>query len=192
MTQSAFFPPDSLAKDKEVHEAHSFFYSHYLRTLGEEPLYPTAHGSGDIFRLLLFPSAVVRISGSGDERRVVCKRGTGSEGGVLRHDAEAQLDRPLSPAEAVCFVRLLARTEFWSMSSPNEDYGCDGWHAVLEGVSDGRYHLVDRWTPTGTAFAHLVQFMIELCPWTPQPSPLTKAFRWLRRGSRDHFGERPR
>jgi hypothetical protein len=33
-----------------------------------------------------------------------------------------------------------------------------------EREGEGRYHVVDRWSPRGTPYAKLVEFLLKLCP----------------------------
>jgi hypothetical protein len=49
------------------------------------------------------------------------------------------------------------------MPSFEESYGLDGWQAVMEGVRLGEYHVVNRWTQRGNAFAKLVEFLLKIC-----------------------------
>ena len=43
-------------------------------------------------------------------------------------------------------------------------YQWDGAQWVLEGTRNGRYHVVDRWSPTGTEYEQLCKFLMELSP----------------------------
>ena len=54
------------------------------------------------------------------------------------------------------FERLLERSNYWRLPETNEAVsgrdgeavsGRDGASWVLEAVSDGQYHIVDRWSP---------------------------------------------
>jgi|GEM_PF-956666 len=57
------------------------------------------------------------------------------------------------------FQTLLKKTSFWSMNSTEKQGGFDGASWILEGRSGGKYHLVDRWSPTvSTSKRHLQGF----------------------------------
>ena len=61
------------------------------------------------------------------------------------------------------FFGKLDQAQFWQL--PSTDYsqqGFDGADWVVEGVKDGRYHVVVRWLPGGTPFRELALHMVEL------------------------------
>ena len=45
------------------------------------------------------------------------------------------------------FLKLINETDFWNLRTNNEDVGMDGAQWIIEGVSGGNYHLVERWSP---------------------------------------------
>jgi hypothetical protein len=56
----------------------------------------------------------------------------------------------------------LERSNFWEMPTRlPDDSGSDGDTCVVEGVSNGRYHLVDRWEPD-PGYESLCRYMLEL------------------------------
>ena len=56
-------------------------------------------------------------------------------------------DRALSPAEWRRFSRLVQQAPFWELPPEGGHFGMDGAHYVLEGMREGCYHYVRRWSP---------------------------------------------
>jgi hypothetical protein len=60
------------------------------------------------------------------------------------------------------FLKLVSESSFWDTPSAEKDLGgLDGSQWILEGQAAGRYHLVDRWTPSseGEKRRHLESFV---------------------------------
>ena len=62
------------------------------------------------------------------------------------------------------FLSLLEGAAFWDMPFCDRAHGFRCAQAILEGVSAGRYHVVDRWSPHDTPYAELVEFILGRCP----------------------------
>ena len=46
------------------------------------------------------------------------------------------------------FLQVIEANSFWKLPSRDETrMGCDGAQWIVEGVKDGNYHIVDRWSP---------------------------------------------
>jgi hypothetical protein len=133
--------------------------------LKERPLYPLGGEEPEVYRLLFLPTfdepVVIRLSASEGAWKAVCKRSNG-RGGYDPGELTTENERELSLTQAKKFQRLRDQAEFWEMPSTEDSAGLDGSQAVLEGVRPGRYHVVDRWSPHGTPYAKLVQFMLKL------------------------------
>jgi hypothetical protein len=61
------------------------------------------------------------------------------------------------------FTALLDKAQFWAEPTVNRELsGFDGSQWVFEGVNDGRYHIVDRWTPREGAFREACIYLLKL------------------------------
>jgi len=129
------------------------WYGAHLRSLGE-PVLCGEKGTGQtIIRLTwlpsFHPSVVVRVERHSTRYRLEAKIESGAGGyepGHLVRDTVTTL----SATDAEEFERLLEAADFWRLPTvPASDgtVGLDGAQWVIEGLSDGRYHVVDRWTP---------------------------------------------
>jgi hypothetical protein len=54
----------------------------------------------------------------------------------------------VTPEQTVKFLQQVKEAGFWELSSYEKTSGCDGAEWIIEGVKDGKYHVVDRWTPS--------------------------------------------
>jgi hypothetical protein len=169
-----FFPTNALNPRPDLHAFRDQWYVSHLLAMEERPLYPPAPDQPVVYRLLFLPTfqhpAVVRLVEAGRVWRAVYKRSTG-RGGYFPGQLAGTAERELSPAEAKQFVGLLDRIDFWDMPPSEDTAGLDGSQAVLEGARDSGYHVVDRWSPRGTPYAELVEFLLGLCRGVGEPAP---------------------
>jgi len=70
--------------------------------------------------------------------------------------------KDLNKEEADKLIKLLNENNYWNLSTSNNDYGFDGSIWMIEGIKDGKYHIVERWTPDEGAIYDLGQYFIEL------------------------------
>jgi hypothetical protein len=103
----------------------------------------------------------VRLTQASGVWQSVCKRSDG-RGGYDPGRLAGEAERELSRAETKQLARRLNKAGFWDMPSSEHSAGLDGSQAVLEGTRAGRYHVVDRWSPHGTPYAVLVEFLLGL------------------------------
>ena len=169
-----FFPANSLDPRPDLHTFLDRWYVSHLLAMEEKPLSPPAAEEPDVYRLLFLPTfnppAVVRLTDAEGVWQAVFKRSDGL-GGYAPGRLASESARPLPPKQAAEFGRLLERAGFWEMPSSEDSAGLDGSQAVLEGVCASRYHVVDRWSPHGTPYAELVEFLLGLCRGVGEPAP---------------------
>ena len=61
------------------------------------------------------------------------------------------------------FTGLLDKAAYWKIpSNSRDDMGYDGSQWILEGIKDGRYHIVDRWTPQTGEYREACLFVLKL------------------------------
>ena len=69
---------------------------------------------------------------------------------------------PVTSIQTDTILAGLEQIKFWTMTSHLESTGLDGAQWIVEGVKDAHYHVVDRWTPGGTAFQFWALSLMEL------------------------------
>jgi hypothetical protein len=92
------------------------------------------------------PIAVRLTLGQDAGHELVWKVADGA-GGYEGGDLDVEESRSVTDEEAEAFLSLLERSGFWRLPSVGEQMGLDGARWILEGIQNGRYHLVDRWSP---------------------------------------------
>ncbi|HEU4881810.1 MAG TPA: hypothetical protein VFT45_06185 [Longimicrobium sp.] len=173
-----YFPGGMLSPDDTAGAAFSdLWYSRNLRAMGEPRLAEAAAASADeVFRLTVLPSFTpafaVRLHRRGPGAVVVTTMLSGAggyePGEPARHDSvEVTVD------DAAAYFQRANAAGFWSMPVQGRDLGFDGSEWILEGVRDGRYHVVDRWTPNVTGrhpeFLELASELLRLGGLGPTP-----------------------
>ena len=89
----------------------------------------------------------------------------------VSHDALENDDTvPVTPEKIARFSTALAKADFWNMlpDEPSRGLRLDGAEWILEGVQDGKYHIVVRWCPAARsassqalAFADAARLLLE-------------------------------
>lgn len=162
-----FFPSGALDPRPELHTFKNRWYVSHLLAMREQPMYPPSAVQSESYRLLYLPTfehpTAVRLTNSKEGWITTCKRSDGL-GGYGAGQFAAESERHLSQVEVQQLSSLLFGFDFWALPSSEQDSGCDGTQAILEGVCGGVYHVVDRWCPHGTPYAEMVEFLLSLCP----------------------------
>lgn len=162
-----FFPPGVLDARPDLHTFRSEWYVRHLVAMQEQPLYPPSDGSLCCYRLLYLPTfrhpVVVRLAPTETAWRATCKR-TNGFGGYDAGQLAIESEHSLTKAETQRFSRLLDDSGFWVLPTAEVSAGLDGTQVILEGVRNGKYHVVDRWSPRQTAYAELSNCILGLCP----------------------------
>ncbi len=150
--QQPYFPRGSLGAYTDSFKAE--WYSTQLRALNEPSLLQLSQDkTRESYRFVWLrsfhhPVAVrvdVRPDGIGE---LTLKVGSGA-GGYKPGETVQNLSRPLTLEESSMFLARLQKLDFWSLPSyKNEERdGDDGAQWIIEGAKDGKYHVVDRWSP---------------------------------------------
>jgi hypothetical protein len=104
----------------------------------------------------------VRVERTGSAMNLFVRRLSGSGGydpGELIFKGSMELDL----ARWCTFMAKLERANFWNEPLDKDyDSGNDGAQWILEGVREGRYHVVDRWSPRSGEFREACIYLLEL------------------------------
>ncbi|HET6557031.1 MAG TPA: hypothetical protein VFG54_06920 [Prolixibacteraceae bacterium] len=88
-----------------------------------------------------------------------CDGAGGYEPGKIIVDKQ----KKLSENEWKEFQRMISKIDFWEMPTTLDEIpGSDGSQWILEGIKEGEYHVVDRWTPRGSEYAKCCGFLLNL------------------------------
>lgn len=160
-----YFPPGALDPSRsKIDGITRDWYSKYLHAMMEPSLSCGPRSDGSAFRFLWLrsfhhPIAVrAEREGSAVTLNVVELDGTGGSapGGVVK-----RVQRVLSPAEQGQFLTKLQSVGFWEMKKNQDRFGVEGAQWVLEGAEDGRYRVIERWSPGPGAYRELCLLLLE-------------------------------
>ena len=178
-TSTLYFPIDSFVElsigwEKDYtqdvfHKANlaSFilgWYSEHLKALDEPVLYTDSGKT--VFRFTWLRSfhnpVAIRIENKGETYRLTWKVTDGA-GGYAPGKLITNKSKIISVDEWNKFINLLEAAKYWNMPVISHDrMGTDGSQWILEGIQNGNYHVVDRWTPENSDYEKCGLYLIEL------------------------------
>lgn len=160
---SLFFPPGAFDPDPAREQFTVEWYSKHLTAM-EEPSLASPGSGQEGYRFLWLPSfqnsVAVRVWRSGNEALMSVKRLDGA-GGYEPGELVVNRVRPLSAREWDEFERLLGLACYWKLPTKARG-GLDGSRWILEGAKEGRYHVVDRWSPRGGSYREACLYLLKI------------------------------
>ncbi|MBI4658508.1 MAG: hypothetical protein HY735_06615 [Verrucomicrobia bacterium] len=165
----AFFPPKTFDGDTSLQVLEGM-YAHVLKSLGERPLPPlAAERKHHVYRFTCVPSfepqfclvLTVHPDGSARLKRLIRRVGSMPLRGTC---PQGELVLGRQPVDR--FVKMVEEQRLWLLKATEPTEGLDGSHWLIEAVRDGRYHLVERWSPrSSTALGRIGRDFSELAEW---------------------------
>ncbi|HTC65260.1 MAG TPA: hypothetical protein VK709_20635 [Candidatus Saccharimonadales bacterium] len=155
LSQVSYFPTNSLDESLSSSQFKEKWYSKQLSGLHETSLWQASKATEQIqvYRFLYLRSfhhpIVVRVDVSKDGKGLLTtKIGSGSGGNEPGH-LIMNKTRRMSAQETSWFVNRIDELGFWQMPTieKTDTIGVDGSQWILEGVKNGKYLVVDRWSP---------------------------------------------
>lgn len=156
----------------ELREKENWYGTH-LQAAGETNLCGHATDFTQVYRFTwlrsFHPPVVVRIGRRESTFQLVAKKLDGRGGykpGQLVVDRSIQIDA----GEWYHFQDLLREAAFWTSVADRETdvvVGFDGARWILEGVRDGRYWALDRWSPSETPYRRVGVYLLRLAGLLP-------------------------
>ena len=149
---------------KDATEYANEWFSEQLYALGESTLYDS---SKQVYRFTFIPSFEKPFT-------VRAEIAPGNKSGKLyfsmcdgpisyyRGDLVKTEERELSQEEVESLLHILEKTDFWNIPTKDDRSGCDGSEWIFEGIKDGNYHMMYRWSPDDGPALELGLFFIDL------------------------------
>ena len=81
------------------------------------------------------------------DQAVLYIKETDGAGGYEPGKIKTNDEKGLSKVEVGKLLETIAENDFWSLPRTGGEIGLDGAQWIIEGVSDGKYHVVERWSP---------------------------------------------
>jgi hypothetical protein len=179
--EDSYFPIKMKPGDEGVTTFESQWYGKSLQQMKEPRLPDFARdANAEVYRLMILPtwgnSIVVRIRRHEKLYSLSARRLDGQAGYDPGKLAEAK-DFDLSEDDSNALEALLQNLHFFGMPANDDVRGFDGDEWILEGVSQGKYHLVQRWCATFynpekrrlTAFLALCKFLMDKSTLSERP-----------------------
>ena len=155
--QSSYFPSGILGEDAQDDKSKLESYSKFLTALREPSLWQSSKTQKvESYRFLWLRSfhhpISVRLDAQPDGTALLTTKITSGNGGHPGHLIENRTQK-LTKDQTHWFLDQIEELKFWTLpTNPPKDpseilHGFDGARWVLEGIKDGQYHVVDRWSP---------------------------------------------
>jgi hypothetical protein len=153
---AAYFPPQIF--NRRGGDFQTRWYSRALYALDQAPLWPPA-ANRHLYRFTFLPafsdpvSITLTVLPAGDGEIRLC---------VSDHvRVTKNQTRSLSAQQVKDVLALMDQADFWQMPVESDRRGLDGAEWIMEGVHDGQYHLVTRWSPERSPYQELGQAFIK-------------------------------
>ena len=169
--QEAYFPKNALGRDVRSDQRKAMWYSHELKVLGEPSFFKLANNpSSESYRFLwlrtFHPPIAIRLDLQADGSGILTTKTANGEAGfpyTVKQLAKSG-SRTIERERIQALLGRLTRAGFWSL--PPETYdqtGTDGSQWIIEGIKQGTYHFVDRWSPDEGSVRELgLMFIFDL------------------------------
>ncbi len=163
---------------KGVSEFEADWYGKSLSRMGEPSLLQAASDAKNfVFRFTILPTwgnpISIRVTKEDGIYRLAARRLDG-QGGYDPGKLVEKKNITLSDPDGKLLERQISAMRFFDMSTQDKTRGFDGDEWILEGVADGKYHVVVRWCASryDPAKRKLVQFL-ALCSFLYDKSELS-------------------
>jgi hypothetical protein len=165
-SKSSLFPPGAFYPNPEHEGFVVEWYAKHLQAMHEQSLLSYPESQTESYRFLWLRTfhrpVAVRVWHSEEGSFLNVKQLSGA-GGYEAGKLITNQTRQLTNAEWDGFVSLLDRSCYWQLPAKNDDeMGKDGAQWILEGTRQGRYHVVDRWTPRSGDFREACLYLLKL------------------------------
>ena|SRR3989338_3048472 len=167
-----FFPDKAFSEKQDANDFVVGWYSKHLVALGENSLWENRETKGlFVYRFLSLPTwgsptaITFRLNDEGTGKLVIKK--TDGQGGY--EPGKLVLDKTISLDERQTkeILEQFKKLDFWKLPVKDDVMGLDGTQWIIEGVKEGRYHIVDRWTPGSGDFYDTCRLLFRISELEP-------------------------
>ncbi len=147
-----YFPSSALdPASAKLDEFLRQWYSKHLRAMSEASLSCGVEGNATTYRftwLRTFHHPIaVRVTNSTGGMTLVAVELSGA-GGYAPSSVKNRVEKSLAPEQWAELLNAIEAAGFWSEAAKDPyPEGVDGAQWVVEGERNGKYHVVDRWSP---------------------------------------------
>jgi hypothetical protein len=147
-----YFPPHALSEDQQRDDSLIAWYSKHLKALEEPSLWEFSKTSKtQTYRFVWLRTfhhpIAVRLNVKEDGTSLLTLKQTSGGGGYEPEKLTLNESRVISKDQTQWFLERIDTFKYWDIPSEEMYGGCDGAQWVIEGVRDGKYKVIDRWSP---------------------------------------------
>jgi hypothetical protein len=176
----AYFPIRTKPGGEGVTASESEWYGESLQRMNEPRLSELVKGvNTNVYRIMILPtwgnSIVVRSQRHGDLYSLSARRLDGQAGYDPGKLVEAK-DIELSADDSKELAVLIQNLDFFRLPTDDDVKGFDGDEWIIEGVSQGKYHIAQRWCAKDnpekrklTAFLAFYKFLLDKSTLSERP-----------------------
>jgi hypothetical protein len=177
----SYFPIKTQAGGEGVTAFEAQWYGKSLERMNEPRLPEFAKdANAEVYRMMILPtwgnSIVVRVRKNGELYSLSARRLDGQAGFDPGKLVEAK-DIDLGAEDSKALAVLIQNLSFFQLSTDDGFVGMDGDEWIIEGVSQGKYHVAKRWCASDynpdkrglTAFLVLCKFLVDRSTLSQRP-----------------------
>ncbi len=181
LAEDSYFPIQTKTIDEGVTAFESQWYGKSLERMNEPRLPDFAKdGNAQGYRMTILPtwgnSIAVRVYRHGQLYSLSARRLDGQAGFEPGKLVESK-DVELGPDDSRALAFLIQNLNFFELPTDDSVIGADGDEWIMEGVSQGKYHLVKRWCASDynpkkrglMAFLALSKFLVDRSTLSQRP-----------------------
>jgi hypothetical protein len=181
VADDSYFPIKTKTGGEGVTEFESKWYGQSLERMKEPRLPESAEdANADVYRITILPtwgnSIAVRVQKHGESYSLSARRLDGQAGYDPGKLVESK-DIALGADDSKTLARLIQNLNFFQMPTEDDVRGFDGDEWIIEGVSQGKYHVAVRWCAGSydpgkrklTAFLALCKFLVDKSTLSERP-----------------------
>lgn len=164
--QSGYFPANAFDRQRDSDQFVARWFSTQLAALREPSLLALSKNKpAESYRFLWLRTfhhpVAVRVDVHADGTAMLTVKETSGAGGYSPGRLVTSKSRALSKPETESFLQAIKAAGFWTLPGPiPPNAGMDGAEWSVEGVKDGNYHVVTRWSPTSGPVYTLGRFFL--------------------------------
>lgn len=153
MSQDSYFPSGALSDYDKSDSFKARWYSEQLRALDEPSLLkeakdPALQSYRFVWLRTFHHPVAVRLDIMSDGTGKLTVKIANGAGGYKPGKLIENKTSSVTQQETGKFLEQVKDAGFWELPSFEKTSGCDGAEWIIEGAKDGKYHVVDRWTPS--------------------------------------------
>ncbi len=155
---------ESYFPKNKMDESRAKWYSKQLRKMYEPILYIITNKKIELYRFTRLNNhhtMTIRVYQLEKKRFLIAKKL--SRTGKHRSEEQTHNIRcQLTKKEWQTILEHVKKSSFWSLASRKVDVGLDGAQWIMEGVKNGKYHVVDRWSPDKGSYRDFCDYLLTI------------------------------